>query len=78
MMVCVSTSYTLLDSVLSQAGQSIKSQYKDKCRSKNIILLDGGDTSAKQILFIAWELRVGSSDQTKAQRVNYLSSFKNK
>ena len=71
-MVCVSTSITLLNSVLSRAGSSIASQYKQKSRSQNEILLDGGSTLAQKILFVPWQLEVRSSDAMKAQQVNKL------
>jgi hypothetical protein len=74
-MVCVSTSYTLLESVLSRAGSTIASQYRQESRSKNAVLLSGGLTPAQKILFIPWKLEVLSSDKKKAQQVN--NSIKN-
>jgi hypothetical protein len=68
-MVCVSTSITLLKSVLSRAGSSIKSEFNKLSQSENKILLDGGSTLARKILFVTWQLEVRSSDTIKAQKV---------
>ncbi len=74
-MVCVTTSRTLLDAVLSRAGPSIISQYKEQYRSGKSVLLDGGATSARKILFVTWELEVESSNIINAQKVNNLILF---
>lgn len=69
MMVCVTTSVTLLDSVLRKAGPKTIAEYRQTPRSQNLIILDGGSTSAKNILFIAWELEVNSLNTQKAEQV---------
>ncbi len=78
MLVCVSTSKTLLNSVFKKAGQSIISEYKRQSTSRGPILLDGGHTEARKILFISWELEVERSNLIRAQQVYQLILFINK
>jgi hypothetical protein len=68
-MVCVTTSVTLLSSVLSKAGQSVASEYRQHAHSRDSVLLDGGYTLARKILFVPWKLEIESSNTMKAQQV---------
>jgi len=68
-MVCVTTSATLLNSVLSKAGQSVASEYRQYAHQRKPVLLDGGFTLARKILFVPWELEIESSNTVKAQQV---------
>ncbi len=68
-MVCVTTSVTLLNSVLDRAGRSIEFEFKQRYHPAHILILDGGLTSARKILFINWEFAVESSNIIKAQQV---------
>lgn len=68
-MLCVTTSITLLDSILNRAGSLTQSQYREKYRVTNNFIIDGGATSAKKILCVAWKLEVQKSDVFKAQQV---------
>jgi hypothetical protein len=74
-MVCVTTSRTLLNAVLSRAGPSIISQFKEQYRPGKSVLLDGGTTSARKILFVPWELKVELSNTINAEKVNNLILF---
>ncbi|CAF0976457.1 unnamed protein product [Rotaria sp. Silwood1] len=73
MMVCVHTSLTLLDSVLSQAGSSIASAYSHIQHSTQDIILEGGKTKAQKILFAGWKIEVQGLDTSKVQKS--LSNF---
>ncbi|CAF1185528.1 unnamed protein product [Rotaria sordida] len=68
MMVCVTTSGTLLKSVLSRAGPSIESEYRKMQHSTDDIILGGGSTKARQIICAAWKLEVHTSDISKIQK----------
>ncbi|CAF0723972.1 unnamed protein product [Adineta steineri] len=67
MMVCVTTSATLLSSVIAQAGSKVKSEYEERAKWDSTMLLDGGNTSARKIFFISWELEVRSANIMQAQ-----------
>jgi hypothetical protein len=69
MIVCVTTSQTLLHNTLSKAGSSISTQYKQRSHLPHPIVLDGGQTSARKILFVPWELEVNKDSVTEAQQV---------
>ncbi|CAF4554552.1 unnamed protein product, partial [Rotaria sp. Silwood1] len=73
MMVCVHTSLTLLNSVLSQAGSSIASAYRHMQHSTQDIILEGGKTKAQKILFAGWKIEVQGLDTSKVQKS--LSNF---
>jgi hypothetical protein len=75
-MVCVTTSVTLLNSVLAKAGESTISEYKRRSYSKEPVVLSGGLTLAKGILFVPWKLEVESSDSRRAQQVHHLILLK--
>jgi len=75
-MVCVSTSATLLNSVLIKAGRSIISQYDQQSHSQYPILLDGGLTSARKILFVKWKFAVELSNTMAAQQVKNCIIYK--
>jgi hypothetical protein len=76
-MVCVTTSVTLLNSVLDRAGRSIELEFKQRYYPAHSLILDGGLTSARKILFINWELAVESSNIMKAQQVKNKIIYKN-
>jgi len=62
LMICISTSYNLRDSILRQAGQSVIDQYKSHDDPQKALLTDGGLTSAKKILFLPWNDEIQSTD----------------
>ncbi|CAF4131196.1 unnamed protein product [Rotaria sp. Silwood2] len=68
MMVCVTTSITLLKNILYRAGSSIKSQYRERSYKTGDIILDGGLTKAQRILFVAWTEEVETSNIAQAQQ----------
>ncbi|UJR14273.1 hypothetical protein I4U23_001263 [Adineta vaga] len=67
-MVCVSTSITLLRSILARAGAQVNAEYNQHSQTKSTFFLDGGLTSARKILFIPWKLEVQSSDAFRTQQ----------
>jgi hypothetical protein len=69
-MICVSTSNNLRESVLRRAGPKIESQYKDRFCSTDAILLDGGLTAARKILFVPWQTEIEEAETTNTQKVN--------
>lgn len=72
MMICISTSNNLRDSVLRCAGPSIESQYKSRYRPTDALLLDGGLTAARKILFVPWQTEIEEPEITKTQKVHFL------
>ncbi|CAF3313561.1 unnamed protein product [Rotaria socialis] len=68
MMICVSTSNNLRDSILRRAGIQIESQYKERYRPTDALLLDGGSTAARKILFVPWQTEVEQTETTKTQK----------
>ncbi|CAF3452342.1 unnamed protein product [Rotaria socialis] len=66
MIVCVTTSATLLRHVLTQAGSSIESQFLKVGNSTNDIILNGGSTKARHILFLPWYQEVQALQISKA------------
>ncbi|CAF3354852.1 unnamed protein product [Rotaria socialis] len=66
MIVCVTTSATLLRHVLTQAGSSIESQFLKVGNSTNDIILNGGSTKARHILFLPWYQEVQAWQISKA------------
>ncbi|CAF4715651.1 unnamed protein product, partial [Rotaria sp. Silwood2] len=69
MMICVSTSNNLCDSVLRCAGHQIESQYKESHRSGDALILDGGLTAARRILFVPWQTQIEQTETIKTQKV---------
>ena len=69
LMVCVTTSKTLLNAVLFKAGQSIKALFDQQYNPPNPLLLDGGSTEARHILFAPWQLSAEQSDPTRDKQV---------
>ena len=74
LMVCIKTSNTLRESVLRRAGAQLTAQYKNNQQSNDAILLDGGATAAKKILFVPWKTDLQQNDLTKIQKVFALLS----
>lgn len=70
--VCVTTSITLLNSILRKAGHSVRSEYERQSHSSNPILLDGGHIAARKILFIPWQQSVQRSTLTQDEKVHHL------
>jgi hypothetical protein len=69
MMICISTSHNLRDSILRRAGPEIESQYKKSSKPDDALLLDGGLTKARKILFVPWQTEVEEAEITKTQKV---------
>jgi hypothetical protein len=78
MMICISTSNSLRDNVLRRAGAKIESQYKERHRSNDALLLDGGLSAAKKILFVPWQTEIEQTEITKIQKVNSVIFFNKK
>jgi hypothetical protein len=76
MMICISTSNNLRESVLRHAGPATESQFKDRYRPTDALLLDGGLTAARKILFVPWHTEIEITESNKTQKVCfvYLSS----
>jgi hypothetical protein len=70
MMICISTSNNLRDSILHRAGPTTESQYKDRYHSPDALLLDGGLTAARKILFVPWRTEIEGTETTETQKVN--------
>ncbi|CAF0869430.1 unnamed protein product [Rotaria sp. Silwood1] len=68
MMICVSTSNNLRDSVLRRAGHKIESQYKERYHPTDALLLDGGLTAARKILFVPWQTEIEEAEIIKTQK----------
>jgi hypothetical protein len=75
MMICISTSNNLRESVLRRAGQTIATQFNERYRPTDALLLDGGQTSAKKILFVPWQTEIEETGITKTQQVNLIFSI---
>lgn len=73
MVVCVTTSKTLLNIILDKAGSAIESEYRINRRLKSSFVLDGGNIPVKKILFSPWELEVDKADIHRAQQVACLN-----
>ncbi len=70
LMICVSTSNNLRESVLRRAGPKIESQYKDRHHPGDALLLEGGLTAARRILFVPWQTEIEETETIKTQKVN--------
>jgi hypothetical protein len=68
MMICISTSNNLRDSILDRAGPEIESQYKQSAKSDDALLLNGGSTRAQKILFVPWQTEIQETETTKTQK----------
>ena len=55
MMICISTSNNLRDSVLHRAGSKVQSLYRERSNGSDALVLDGGLTASEKILFVPWE-----------------------
>ena len=75
MMVCISTSNNLRLNVLHCAGPTIENEYRRLHASNDALLLDGGSTKAKKILFVPWETQIDQLDFDNIQKV-FLSKIK--
>lgn len=69
-MICVSTSNNLRENILRCAGQHIEMEYKRNNREKEALLLDGGLTAAKKILFVPWQTQIEQTETIKTQKVH--------
>jgi hypothetical protein len=78
MMICISTSNNLRDSVLRRAGSTTETYYKERHRPEDALLLDGGLTKAQKILFVPWQTEVEETETTTTQKVNLLIFFAKK
>jgi hypothetical protein len=70
MMICISTSNNLRDSVLRRASSKMESSYKERYNSIDALLLDGGSTKAHKILSVPWETEIEETETTKTQKVD--------
>ena len=68
-MICISTSQNLLDSVLHRAGQTVTHQYRTRSKPSDALLLEGGATKARKILFVPWKSDFDATDQSTIQKV---------
>lgn len=75
MMVCISTSNNLRLNVLRCAGTTIENDYRRLHASNDTLLLDGGSTKAKKILFVPWETQIDQWDFDGIQKV-FISKIK--
>ena len=55
LMICISTSINLRESVLRQAGPAVADKYRAHKDQTKGLLTDGGATAATKILFIPWQ-----------------------
>ena len=69
LMICISTSNNLRDSVLRRAGRKIADLYQESSRSNDALLLDGGSTSARKILFVPWETDIDTKETIENKKV---------
>jgi hypothetical protein len=67
-MICISTSNNLRDSVIRCAGAEIESQYKASVQPDKALILDGGKTKAKKILFVPWQTEIEETETTEIQK----------
>ncbi len=67
-MVCISTSNNLRDSILGRAGPEIESQYKESAKPDDALILDGGSTRARKILFVPWQTEIQETETTRTQK----------
>ena len=68
-MICVSTSYNLRENILRRAGHAVREQFNSRYRPIDALLLDGGATAAKKILFVPWQTDLQATDLPTAQQV---------
>lgn len=69
LMVCVTTSKTLLHSILAKAGPSIEAQFQPYYTTLTPIILPGGHTQARKILFAPWKLTTERWDSIRDKQV---------
>lgn len=69
MIVCVTTSATLMENILSRAGDAVTNEYINKSKSEHDIILNGGHTKAKWIVFVPWQQEVHQSHMHEAEKV---------
>ena len=69
MIVCVTTSVTLLNSVLKKAGHSVHKDFHQWSNSSDLTIFDGGNTRARRILFIPWHTSAKQSNPTQDEEV---------
>lgn len=74
-MICISTSYNLRKNVLQRAGRSVQEQFESRYRPANALLLDGGSTAAKRILFVPWQTDLQEIESTTARQVKETISW---
>ncbi len=68
MMICISTLNNLRDSILGRAGPEIESQYKESAKPDDALILDGGSTRARKILFVPWQTEIQETETTRTQK----------
>ena len=68
-MICISTSQNLRESVLHRAGNEISRSYEDRSQKNDALLLDGGLTSARKILFVPWETNINPKETISNKKV---------
>jgi hypothetical protein len=71
MMICICTSNNLRDSILHRAGPEIESQYKRSVKSDDALLLDGGSTKARKILFVPWQTETTKTQKSLSELVKW-------
>ena len=71
MMICISTSNNLRDSILRRAGPEIESEYKKSSKPDDALLLDGGLTKARKILFVPWQTETSKTQKSLSKLVKW-------
>ena len=69
MMICISTSNNLRESVLRRAGSTVQKQYKERYCSDDALLVDGGATKAEKILLVPWKTEIDRKDIVNSLKV---------
>ena len=69
-MICISTSHKLCSNVLHHAGPATESQYKQCVNQNEALLINGGLTAARKILFLPWRTEIEETELTTIEKVN--------
>ncbi|CAF1221473.1 unnamed protein product [Adineta ricciae] len=71
MMICISTSNNLRESVLRRAGPTVQKQYKERYCSDDALLVDGGLTKAEKILLVPWKTEIDRENISLSELVTW-------
>lgn len=77
-MICISTSNNLRECVLRRAGRQTIDSFEANSRPNDALILDGGSTAARKILFVPWETNVDTNETIQNQKVRLLFSLARK